>query len=490
MSTSGGQRATAGVDGHRRCVGCSAVLATDNTARLCARCYRDQRDQLRTPPVQVSDEFWSTDDFRAAFDSQHIGRVCKAYRHHPRHLQLFGKALNQEHLGRWLGLTQAQVSKLENGKPEQNLEMLRAYAQILRIPQRMLWFDFPGQTRIVEREDSIGRLSNLALLASPLDGARRPRQHDYPVPPTSSAVPDDDPVGHIRRLTDARVHFEQMYRSSGGLVAGARIEQFLTRQMLSIVATSGGTGEVEMKSRRAMGSLVALSGVCAYDGEDWITAHSRFAQALAIAESSRDHDFHAYVMALMANQALALEDYKTAETLADMGLRSCGKAPATSLTIDLRVMRAKALASSGDGPAARSVILMLEADVSRLPKTDGIAEASYAQEGHLQAQLAEALSSLGDLTAAQRYAEQSLLSEGHARGKVNRLASMATLEVARGEIERASDRVCQMIDSARGMESQRLVSRFKKLRAALASRNAVASRDTMDRLDSAITLML
>jgi hypothetical protein len=70
------------------------------------------------PPTHLRDGFFETDEFRAAFESQHIGKVFRAYRNHPRHLQLFGKALNQELLGRWLGLTQAQVSKLENGKPE------------------------------------------------------------------------------------------------------------------------------------------------------------------------------------------------------------------------------------------------------------------------------------------------------------------------------------------------------------------------------------
>ncbi|HET6504001.1 MAG TPA: helix-turn-helix transcriptional regulator [Amycolatopsis sp.] len=74
--------------------------------------------------------------------------MFKAYRNHPRHLQLFGKGLNQELLGRWLGLTQAQVSKIENGKPEQNLEVLRNYARILHLPQHLLWFDFPGQSRL------------------------------------------------------------------------------------------------------------------------------------------------------------------------------------------------------------------------------------------------------------------------------------------------------------------------------------------------------
>src|SRR4051812_37655889 len=160
-------------DGRRFCHGCGAVLAADNTARLCGKCHRDQRDSLHAP-AQLRDEFFETDDFRAAFESQHIGKVFKAYRNHPRHLELFGKALNQELLGRWLGLTQAQVSKLENGKPEQNLEALRNYAKSLRLPQRMLWFDFPGHSRLQplpsptsrENEDRTATAGPLASVGS------------------------------------------------------------------------------------------------------------------------------------------------------------------------------------------------------------------------------------------------------------------------------------------------------------------------------------
>lgn len=150
MGSPGPQRGAAGgsAGGGRRCAGCGAVLAADNIARLCSRCHREQRDQFRTPPARLRDEFFETDEFRAAFESQHIGRVFKAYRNHPRHLRLFGRALNQELLGRWLGLSQAQVSKLENGKPEQHLETLRNYATILRLPQHLLWFDLPGQSRL------------------------------------------------------------------------------------------------------------------------------------------------------------------------------------------------------------------------------------------------------------------------------------------------------------------------------------------------------
>ncbi|MET0236018.1 MAG: hypothetical protein ABW224_15345 [Kibdelosporangium sp.] len=77
-----------------------------------------------------------------------MGKIFKAYRNHPRHLQLFGRALNQELLGRWLGLNQAQVSKIENGKPEHNLDALRNYARILHLPQRMLWFNLSGHSQL------------------------------------------------------------------------------------------------------------------------------------------------------------------------------------------------------------------------------------------------------------------------------------------------------------------------------------------------------
>lgn len=161
------QSATSG--GGRLCQGCGAHLAADNTARLCGRCLREQRDQLRTPPAQLRDEFFETPEFRAAFDSQHIGRVFRAYRNHPRHLQLFGKALNQELLGRWLGLTQAQVSKLENGKPEQNLDTLRNYARALHLPQHMLWFDFPGQSRLRIPGQQTGQKDGAVVVAQSRD---------------------------------------------------------------------------------------------------------------------------------------------------------------------------------------------------------------------------------------------------------------------------------------------------------------------------------
>jgi transcriptional regulator with XRE-family HTH domain len=69
-----------------------------------------------------------------------MGRVLYAYRTHPHH----GRALTQEQVGNWLGLTQAQLSRIENGRAPEELTKLIRYAQILGIPGRLLWFALPA----------------------------------------------------------------------------------------------------------------------------------------------------------------------------------------------------------------------------------------------------------------------------------------------------------------------------------------------------------
>jgi tetratricopeptide (TPR) repeat protein len=144
MGANGPKRRTA--SNGRACGGCGAVLAWDNTGNLCSSCVREQRDQLRTSPAHLPDEFWDTDDFKAAFRAQDIGKVLKVYRNHPRHRQLYGRAISQSTLGRWLNLEQSKISRLEGGGPEQNANIVREYATKLNIPQRLLWILPEGES--------------------------------------------------------------------------------------------------------------------------------------------------------------------------------------------------------------------------------------------------------------------------------------------------------------------------------------------------------
>ncbi|MGH4013663.1 MAG: helix-turn-helix domain-containing protein [Pseudonocardiaceae bacterium] len=126
--------------------GCGTHLAKDNSGRQCARCQRESRDKLITPP-EVSPEFWQTEQFREAFAAQHKGRVSRAYRTHRYHCAVYGPSgISQTQLGQWLGLRQPQVSRFETGQAIQHLDTLRHWARVMRIPAELLWFRLPETT--------------------------------------------------------------------------------------------------------------------------------------------------------------------------------------------------------------------------------------------------------------------------------------------------------------------------------------------------------
>ncbi|MGH3872377.1 MAG: hypothetical protein ACRDSR_12840 [Pseudonocardiaceae bacterium] len=91
-------------------------------------------------------DFWETEQLRDALVAQHIGRVSRAYRKHPHHVALYGRdGIPQAIVGDWLGLTQAQISRIENGPPVRHLDSLAHWAQTLHIPGYLLWFKLPDR---------------------------------------------------------------------------------------------------------------------------------------------------------------------------------------------------------------------------------------------------------------------------------------------------------------------------------------------------------
>lgn len=121
----------------RACERCGVPLARDHSDTRCSAC---RRSSALKPPTMPR-EFWETAHMRAAIATWHMGRVIFAYRHHPWHQ----RELSQDVVGGWLdGLTQPQVSRIENGRAIEDLGRLVRFAQILGIPRDLLWFKLPG----------------------------------------------------------------------------------------------------------------------------------------------------------------------------------------------------------------------------------------------------------------------------------------------------------------------------------------------------------
>ena len=136
---------------------CGTRLARDNAANQCGTCQAKIRD-LTTQPPEVTEDFWRTPQLHDAFAAQHIGQVSRAYRKHPQHIAAYGKdSIPQEIVAGWLSLTQAQVSRIENGSSVKYLDSLAHWARTLRIPEHLLWFKMPGaQSHVDETSELVG----------------------------------------------------------------------------------------------------------------------------------------------------------------------------------------------------------------------------------------------------------------------------------------------------------------------------------------------
>lgn len=118
---------------------CGTRLARDNHGERCTTCQRKTIAlDVARPPI-VPPDFWQHDRMHEALVSWHMGQVFYAYRTHPWH----GRVLSQELMASWLDLNQAQLSRIESGKPPQDLGKLMRWAHSLKIPAELLWFKLP-----------------------------------------------------------------------------------------------------------------------------------------------------------------------------------------------------------------------------------------------------------------------------------------------------------------------------------------------------------
>ncbi len=124
----------------QHCARCDARLARDNPDLRCAACQRADRDELLSPPA-VPAEFWQHPIMRDALGNRHMGHVVRAFRLHPFHGR---QVISQRTVTEWVGLTQAQLSRLETGPPMMHLDRLIQWACLLRIPEEHLWFKLPA----------------------------------------------------------------------------------------------------------------------------------------------------------------------------------------------------------------------------------------------------------------------------------------------------------------------------------------------------------
>lgn len=293
----------------------------------------------------------------------------------------------------------------------------------------------------------------------------------------------------VEQLRTARSHYEQMYRKAGGVATRSRVLRFLVEDTAPLMrgTYSDQTGR---ELHRAVGGLVAIAGICAYDSSAQGLAQRYYHQALRLAKASGDRAFGGYVIALLVNHALFMGEFRQAVAFAEAGLRTAGTALSPALACDLHAMQAKAFARMGDQAGAHRAMTAAETASGQIRPNEEPAETGYVQPGLLETALADTLMRLGDTEPATAYAAEAVATQTHARGRVHRLATLADCELRAGEVDRAAGTAVQMLDTVQGMESHRLHDRLTVVRRKLSATRSTAVAGVVDRLDDTLRIPL
>ena len=444
---------------------CGTLVAKDNTERQCARCQRASRDKLITPP-EVPAEFWQTDQFRDAFAAQHMGRIARAYRTHPYHYAVYGPSgVSQGLLGQWLGLSQPQVSRIENGPPILNLDTLAYWARVLHIPPELLWFRLPDEKG--ERAVTEPAVSQFGVtLAGPQPNGAQPGSD---MSGESADDPEHDPVlvapWNHRGTVEAVVVLSggdrvkrRVFLSLAGSALTAPAHQWLVHEPEPVVAGLAGgrvsTGVVDrlpamIAELRAMDDVagggyvlslaqchfgwvaglldrssygdatgrklhVALAelgqfiGWVCYDTAQHGLAQRYYIAGLRAAHTADDRLLGAHILGSMAYQAAHQGQPGEAVTIIDTAVAGTRGQQTPRLLAELYIRKAHGFAVLNDTSACTAAISQARTHVEQAGNDDGPPYLYWVRPAEITASAGECLLRLGQADQAAACMEQGI----------------------------------------------------------------------------------
>jgi transcriptional regulator with XRE-family HTH domain len=331
----------------RYCASCGARLARDQCGTLCSPC-RHRPGQAQ--PTQHGAEFWQRDSLRDALAAQHFGRFLAAYRaaHQP--------PLTQAAIGSWLGMSQAQVSRLEraNSGPA-DLRKLRHWAAVLQIPADLLWFtpshalEKSATTAETVSLDDVHRRDMLKLTGAVAAGAgilsNAPWQRLAEALAGQRAA-DAATVSMIENRT------AEFFRSEEALPARQLVTLLRDHyDGLRTLLTTTGDGSLRRRLYACLGQTEALAGWTLFDLQRHREAVRLYRNALASAREAGDNPLAACVLGYWSYLISTQGDVPAAaRTLEEASGQVRGAVPTTQAWLSAR--RAEELAALGEHDAA------------------------------------------------------------------------------------------------------------------------------------------
>jgi hypothetical protein len=439
---------------HRYCA-CGTRLAADHCGNRCTACAR-QDHQRRAAPPEVPPHFWNTPLLNDAFASQHVGRVGRAYRKHPFHTARYGRdGISQELLGSWLGITQAQVSRIENGPPIRNLDTLAHWVRTLKIPRHKLWFRLPDQQVIPDTA---------------------PLSLQIPPAPTNS-----DTAAAMRA-----------FRAADLKVGGGHLYTAVTRYLTSEVAPRllSPTEPADRSIFASAAALTEMAGWMAHDTGREDLADCHLSRATDLARLSNDQQLSAHIMASRSHLARHLHQPTKAIELATTGrhlLRQDHRNP--TLAARLMTMEAGGCAAAQQSSEALTLLAQAERMLGQAPTEPMSPWVSAFDEATLAGETARCMRAMGDLSEASHQAQRVVALRGTDRTRSWSFGQLILIDtlIASNQPTDACHLAAKVLDATHALGSYQVLHQLANLKTALHRHRSQPDVATfLDRLRAAL----
>lgn len=464
----------------RRCQGCGIALARDNRSPRCSPCSRREVarefQEAASAPAK-SDDFWQGAALQDALAARHFGQVLYAYRHEHR------PVLTQATVGRWLGLTQGQISRLERTPhPTHDLTKLDQWARALHIPQHCLWFRLSphpdadaGQDANLVDESGIGdedvRRRHLVLRALNAGTASVGDSafgwfSAQPSPPSASRAVGMTDVRMIREMTQT---FRRLDNRFGGAHARSALTTYLACEALPLVHTGRYHSDVHHELFTAVAELFQLAGWMAYDVGEATSGCRYLRQAIRLCQDVGDEALMGEMLAGMSHQAARFGSPALAIDLARAGKDQGKKAGLPALVAESAVMEAHGLALVHDVSGCLAVLRESERAFATTQNRDRPPWMAYFDTAYLAGKFGRCFRDLGRPVEAERFARRSLqMTDGYDRVKLFNLVLLAVTLADQRKVDEACEIGRQAVCIASTVQSVRTAADLADLSRRLA----------------------
>ncbi|MGW9196587.1 helix-turn-helix domain-containing protein [Micromonospora chersina] len=465
-------------------------------------------------PLRIPETVWFDKAVWESLSRRDIGEVFR------RLSRLTGAS--QTRIGAAVGLEQGYVSRVMAGRKITSIEVLERVADGLDMPaearmalglaparqpchQGMAHTAAPRQgdtpvdrcwrddlrAAVEIRESDVNRRDMIRQAAFASAGYTLPalRWFTAPLrPPVNTSGRRAVGQADIDAIREMSTTYRRLDNQFGGGHARDAVSRYLHQEVVPLLADGRYDAVTGRSLLSATAELVQLVGWQAYDRAEHGIAQRQLTLALDLAHAADDAGLGAEILAAMSHQSTYLGHSAAGIDLARAARQTAQRAGLPVLTAEAYVMEAHAHATARDEKACAKALHHAEQALDRADRSSNPHWLVYFDEAYLSAKFAHCFHALRKSSPAERFASRSLkMDERYVRGKAFNLALLASVQVQRGELERACTIGTEALMLTTRLRSSRAVGYVRDLQTQLTRHRQVpAVRQFVSRVDAAL----